>query len=171
MIGELMAVVPPPEGPVGVATAAEWAAAEGALGVELPEDLKQVNAAYGAGWFDRFISLLSPRAVGPVQGIAEYRTEDAAVLEALVTEYADLMAAPEPLRLIPVGWTRRRDELFYLVRAGAVTDLVVAPTRTAGVYRYPETVSSFLAGVLGRRLRCPAFPDRFPSAEVGFRGV
>lgn len=57
---ELRSVLPPPAHRAAAPTAADWAAAEAALGVTLPADYKQFLSGWGPAQIGAFFHTLSP---------------------------------------------------------------------------------------------------------------
>ncbi|MDI6100461.1 hypothetical protein QLQ12_17775 [Actinoplanes sp. NEAU-A12] len=55
---DLLALVPPP--PVRPRVEVDWNLVEAAIGVRLPADYKSLVGIYGAGRFDRFLTVYQP---------------------------------------------------------------------------------------------------------------
>jgi hypothetical protein len=101
-----------------------------------------------------------------------YTTEDKLILDRLKSENPELTRGRHVLRLIPVGWTLNGDELFCLSRGDAREwEVVVVESRAITAVRYACELSTFLAAVLSKRLRCPAFPPTFPSSTPRFQSA
>lgn len=169
MISDLLNLVPPPASPTGVASQDHWEFAERILCVRFPRDIKDLNRIYGTGWFDDFIGILSPNEKHKPFSLLEYKTETQMIMEGLAARYPELSVAKQCLRLIPIGWTRNGDELFYLIAAEqSEWEIVIAESRSFDGTRYCLSLSSFLANVISKRLNCPQFPNQFPSVNPTF---
>ncbi|WP_062214096.1 SMI1/KNR4 family protein [Streptomyces sp. NBRC 109706] len=145
-IDRLLALVPPPSDPV--AADADWAAAEAALGLVLPADLKEVWRRYGAGMFCGEVGLCSPEQL--VESNRRLLGDWATMREDYPEEYP-LPFHPEPGGLLvwaldsvggalcwltegdPAGWPvvrwQQRDGDFARCEGGAADRLVAEVER------------------------------------------
>ncbi|WP_245234438.1 Lsr2 family DNA-binding protein [Streptomyces flavochromogenes] len=157
---------PPPVAP----PAPDWPLAEGALGMSLPRDYKELVAAYGPGEFCDFLTLYRPGALsewvdltGPMP--ARLRAQLDAVRSAGTGRSAGARSPGEPRcateDLLVVGVTGNGHYLFWDTRPRNAPDRwTVAVTERLGApwFTYSGSVTAFLVDVLGGTLHVPLFP-------------
>jgi hypothetical protein len=96
LLDRLVALVPPPETPVGVVP---WASIEGELGLELPHDYKAMAETYGAGTF--FDGLWLPGPDGLVAFVSDYAKTMSELRADGIEHLANEAVHPEPGCLVP----------------------------------------------------------------------
>ncbi|MFD4376280.1 SMI1/KNR4 family protein [Streptomyces sp. NPDC058486] len=121
-IDDLVRLCPPPaERPPAV----DWAAAERALGVPLPDDYKRLVDTYGAGVFDETVWLLTPGAVrDDCELIGQTRERDE-ILESLweIGEERPVELEEPGARVVPWAYEEGSGAfLYWLVRPGVRPD-------------------------------------------------
>jgi SMI1-KNR4 cell-wall len=161
----LRQVAAPPPAPSGTGTPEEWAAAERALGLELPGDYKELVRTYGSGKFANFIFVYTPFTSNPYSNLLEQRGLNLAAyktMRAQAPRTAPYPAYPEPGGVLPRAHTENGDVLYWLTEGPPDQwPIIVIETRHGSLQQYDLTTTEFLAQALEGRLG----PDIFPSAQ------
>ena len=167
---KLLKLVPPPAMPLFPGSASQWLDAESRLGTSLPEDYKWYVQHYGSGRMDDFLQVFNPftpnlfcqLSLSP-ESAAGFRLD--ALREWRRGEFADLFpfpAYPEPCGLLPWGETDGSIWLYWMTKGSPNEWKVVVEYPSPYVFFvFDETLTSFLEGVISRRITCKGF-DYFP---------
>ncbi|MGW8952929.1 Lsr2 family DNA-binding protein [Streptomyces sp. NPDC055709] len=159
--------------PAAVPPSPDWTQVENTLGSGLPQDYKQLVAAYGPGRFCGFISLYQPHA--PSEW-ADLTGPMPTRLRAQIEEVRQAASRPWPLphppeNLLAMGVTGNGDYLFWATRpSGAPDDWTIAVNEAlcAPWFTYDGTVTEFLVDVLRGAVRVPMFPSDLLDAGITF---
>ncbi|WP_030556731.1 MULTISPECIES: Lsr2 family DNA-binding protein [Streptomyces] len=156
----LTALCPPPP---TVPPAPDWSRIEAALGMNLPQDYKQLVTTYGPGQFCDFISLYQPHApsewadlTGPMP--ARLRTQIEEVRQTARHPWA-LPHPPEDL--FAMGVTGNGDYLFWVTQPAGTPDewtVAVNEALRAPWYIYDGSLTEFLVATLSGTTHIPMFP-------------
>ncbi|HET6249073.1 MAG TPA: SMI1/KNR4 family protein [Tepidisphaeraceae bacterium] len=165
-IQDLCAVLKPPAHPTDVGSSKLWAEAEAELGAELPSDYKQFISIYGSGSIDDFLTPFNACSHDPIMRLFIRGSE---VLEAhrstrrLFPDEFDWPLFPEPGGWLPWGTTPNVNSLFW-VTDGPPDEwtIVVAEGHAPYIEHYDESFTSFLSGVISRRITCDLLGSHFP---------
>jgi hypothetical protein len=165
---ELGALLPPPDRPADPGTDAEWELAERELGTRLPNDYKAFIRLYGSGGFDDFLYYFNACSADPVENLPRralgFLADDRRLRAGSPRVTWPLF--PEPRGWLPWGTTPNGNKLWW-VTDGAPEEWKVAVTVYDPIMSvvYDETYTSFLEGVLSRRIHCKLLGSYFPSAD------
>ena len=168
-IEKLVAVLP--TGGLGAGAAIEWATMETALGTPLPSDYRAFVERYGAGRIAGFVWVFVP---GASHDTIDLEVQAAAQREVLAEleasgERIPYPVYPAPGGLLALGMTDNGDVLHWrTVGPPDAWTIVVQAARGPEFVADAHDLTGFLAGILDRTIRCPAFPADFPPDTIGF---
>ena len=165
MTEDLVGLVPPPEEPDP---------AGGGLpeSVVLPEDYLHFLSVYGVGTFDMFLHVMAPERS---DGRASVRGRTASFWSVLarMSEFVPEAMAPLSDMLHAAasvavwGSTDNGDLCLWVVPADDADGFVlVIGSRFEDWYEYGVGITEFLHRILTGDIRCPAFPEDFPTTGV-----
>ena len=162
MTGDLVGLVPPPEEPDP--------AGGGAPGsVVLPGDYLHFLSVYGVGTFDMFLHVMAPERSDGRANVRERTASFWSVL-ARMSEFVPEAMAPLSDMLHAAasvavwGSTDNGDLCLWVVPADDADGFVlVIGSRFEDWYEYGVSITEFLHRILTGDIRCPAFPEDFPS--------
>ena len=165
MTEDLVGLVPPPEEPDP--------AGGGAPGsVVLSEDYLHFLSVYGVGTFDMFLHVMAPERS---DGRASVRGRTASFWSVLarMSEFVPEAMAPLSDMLHAAasvavwGSTDNGDLCLWVVPADDADGFVlVIGSRFEDWYEYGVGITEFLHRILTGDIRCPAFPEDFPTTGV-----
>ena len=165
MTEDLVGLVPPPEEPDP--------AGGGAPGsVVLSEDYLHFLSVYGVGTFDMFLHVMAPERS---DGRASVRGRTASFWSVLarMSEFVPEAMAPLSDMLHAAasvavwGSTDNGDLCLWVVPAeGEDGFVLVIGSRFEDWYEYGVGITEFLHRILTGDIRCPAFPEDFPTTGV-----
>jgi hypothetical protein len=150
-----------PETVLNQGTDLQWQATERFLGTPLPSDYKQFISIYGSGAIDGFLTIFNgcsnpARDHDCLPGDAYRRVTH--VYRRLRQENPkewNWVLFPEPGGLLPWGDTDWQAPLFWVTEGDPDLWTVAAAEGHMPILRhYSETMTSFLEGLLSRRLVC-----------------
>ena len=165
MTGDLVGLVPPPEDPEP---------ASGGLpeSVVLPEDYLHFLSVYGVGTFDMFLHVMAPERSDGRANVRERTASFWSVL-ARMSEFVPEAMAPLSDMLHAAasvavwGSTDNGDLCLWVVPADDADGFVlVIGSRFEDWYEYGVGITEFLHRILTGGIRCPAFPEDFPTTGV-----
>ncbi|MFE9412238.1 histone-like nucleoid-structuring protein Lsr2 [Streptomyces sp. NPDC006704] len=149
----------------------DWPAVEAALRTRLPEDYKELTAAYDPGCFANFLWIFDPchtsvhvNLTGPASDRTRAQVRD---------DYArGICPAPvDPELLLPCGGTDNGETLFWIMDPLAGPDawkIAVNEARGPRWFVFDGNVTQFLISVLNGTTSVPQFPDSLPQGGVAF---
>ena len=181
MTGDLVGLVPPPEEP-------EPAGGSLPESVVLPEDYLHFLSVYGVGTFDMFLHVMAPEHDNEYLSVRERTASFWSVLARMLEPNPTV----EPLRgmlgagagafdpMAPLadslraaasvavwGSTDNGDLCLWVVPADDADGFVlVIGSRFEDWYEYGVGITEFLHRILTGGIRCPAFPEDFPTTGV-----
>jgi hypothetical protein len=169
-VEDLMRVVPPPASMKRAPH--DWEMVEHRLGMQLPQDYKELISVYGEGCFDRFLWTYSPFSANKFLNLLD---RSQAVLSAFATlkknpnDNVPFPLFPEAGGIYPFGGTDNGDSLFWLA-AGSPSEwsIVVAESRAPEYEQFDMPTTVFLARLLRRDVVCRIFPEDFPLEPHSF---
>ena len=165
MTEDLVGLVPPPEEPDP---------AGGGLpeSVVLPEDYLHFLSVYGVGTFDMFLHVMAPERSDGRANVRERTASFWSVL-ARMSEFVPEAMAPLSDMLHAAasvavwGSTDNGDLCLWVVPADDADGFVlVIGSRFEDWYEYGVSITEFLHRILTGDIRCPAFPEDFPTTGV-----
>ena len=162
MTGDLVGLVPPPEEPDP---------AGGGLpeSVVLPEDYLHFLSVYGVGTFDMFLHVMAPERSDGRANVRERTASFWSVLERMSEFVPEAMAPLSDMlhaaaSVAVWGSTDNGDLCLWVVPAeGEDGFVLVIGSRFEDWYEYGVGITEFLHRILTGDIRCPAFPEDFPS--------
>ena len=162
MTGDLVGLVPPPEDP-------EPAGGGLPESVVLPGDYLHFLSVYGVGTFDMFLHVMSPEHDNEYLSVRERTASFWSVL-ARMSEFVPEAMAPLSDMLHAAasvavwGSTDNGDLCLWVVPAeGEDGFVLVIGSRFEDWYECGVGITEFLHRILTGDIRCPAFPEDFPS--------
>ena len=162
MTGDLVGLVPPPEDP-------EPAGGGLPESVVLPGDYLHFLSVYGVGTFDMFLHVMAPERSDGRASVRERTASFWSVL-ARMSEFVPEAMAPLSDMLHAAasvavwGSTDNGDLCLWVVPADGEDGFVlVIGSRFEDWYEYGVGITEFLYRILTGDIRCPAFPEDFPS--------
>jgi hypothetical protein len=167
----LLKLVTRPESPLFPGTPTEWKETEERLGTSLPEDYKWYVRNYGVGLIDDFLHVFNPFSTDKYCRLDLTPESEAGYLLAVLrdhrqNEFADEFpypAYPEKGGLLPWGNTDQSIILYWLTEGHPDTWRVVVEYPSPWEFTvFEETATSFLEGIITRRITYGRFPDWFP---------
>jgi hypothetical protein len=151
-LSDLSQRVPPPPRPVGTGSPPEWQAVEAKLGLELPDDYKQMVGTYGLGRFADFLTIFTPFAKNEYVNLLaqpELSLEAYRALRADHPQIAPFPAYPEPGGLLSWAQSDNGDVVYWLTEGNAATwPIVLIESRHGMIERYDVPTTDFLAQVI-----------------------
>lgn len=165
---DLTRLCPPPAAPQ---PPIDWSAVEAELGMRLPEDYKQLAAAYGPGTYGDYINIYHPRANTPWVNLTG--PMPARIRGHLRRDYDEgTHPVPyDPEQLFAVGVTTNGEYLFWIAEAQDAPDswrVAVNEARSPLWYTYDGTLTAFLASVLSGETSVPQFPKDLLDPPIAF---
>ncbi|MGW3208989.1 Lsr2 family DNA-binding protein [Streptomyces sp. NPDC001135] len=169
LLERLTELCPPP---APVQPPVNWASVESALRLRLPEDYKQLTAAYGPGRFANFLWVFDPRhtsvhvnLISPAQDRTREQVRD---------DYArGIYPAPvDPDLLLPCGGTDNGEDLFWITDPKNDPDawtIAVNEARGPRWYTFDGNLTQFLVAVLSGTTTVPQFPESLLEGGVDFK--
>lgn len=153
----------------------DWTEVERALGVDLPDDYKELIGAYGGSNWDDYLYVLEPGCPNPHYDLlkwAEYQAEELEGLWEFEKKPAELET--DGSRVIPWATTDNGECLYWLVPPGAdaapkAWTVMVNEARGARWEHYDVSCTRFLAGSLDGELRSDILSSAFPRPSHQFR--
>jgi hypothetical protein len=145
--------------------ASEWKDVEFRLGLELPDDYKQLIAAFGSSNFGDFIIVLNPFSNAEHRQLERRaHTLVGATLESRRSDPESIPFAvfPEQCGLFPWAVTDNGDTLFWLTEGpSAYWPMVVLESRGPGHERHKAGTCALLCAFLKAELSSPILLDPF----------
>ncbi|MFD9034154.1 histone-like nucleoid-structuring protein Lsr2 [Streptomyces sp. NPDC059567] len=159
--------------PASVPPPPDWSRVEATLGMELPEDYKQVIATYGPGQFCNFITLYQPHAASEW---ADLTGPMPTRLREQIEEVRQAARHPWPLphdpqNLFAMGVTGNGDYLFWITQPSSAPDdwtVTVNEALRAPWFTYNGTLTEFLVAVLSGTTEVPLFPKDLLEGGTAF---
>ena len=165
MTGDLVGLVPPPEDP-------EPAGGGLPESVVLPEDYLHFLSVYGVGTFDMFLHVMAPERSDGRANVRERTASFWSVLARMSEFVPEAMASLSDMlhaaaSVAVWGSTDNGDLCLWVVPADDADGFVlVIGSRFEDWYEYGVGVTEFLHRILTGGIRCPAFPEDFPTTGV-----
>ena len=162
MTGDLVGLVPPPEDP-------EPAGGGLPESVVLPEDYLHFLSVYGVGTFDMFLHVMAPERSDGRANVRERTASFWSVLARMSEFVPEAMASLSDMlhaaaSVAVWGSTDNGDLCLWVVPADGEDGFVlVIGSRFEDWYEYGVGITEFLHRILTGGIRCPAFPEDFPS--------
>lgn len=152
----------------------DWIKVEKELNLRLPNDYKFFVEAYGLGWIDDFIMVLTPKAnnyrhnivLGSVRWLDNYQSSKDSFSEVYQHHIYDGKNG-----IFPWAVTNNADVLYWLFKDHEIKETVVYGARGGEFYSTHLSSSCFLYQLLTKQIICHRFPDDFPSAMIEFTPV
>ncbi|MCP2341555.1 hypothetical protein [Actinomadura rupiterrae] len=156
----------------------DWTAMEETFGLRLPADYKRLFDRYDNLDFDNFLGVFNPGpdADAVLADVGE-ALEPLRILTAahetihLMDDHGRSRHAPrfpiypQPGGLLHWGTTQNGDSCLWLTTEPDPERWDVVVTDGGDWWRFHGTFVDFLVGVMERSVRCPIFPDGFPSSR------
>jgi hypothetical protein len=168
-IGQVLEVLSPPASPINASP--DWAKAEAELGTALPPDYRAFIETYGSGRIAELLWVFNPADRRETINLLVQSPAQREVLRELAEmgETIPYPVFPEPGGLLPFGMSDNGDVLHWRAQgAPEQWTVVVQEARGPEFSAHDADLTGFLAGVLGRTIRCPVFHRDFPKDGTGF---
>ncbi|MFI1838381.1 Lsr2 family DNA-binding protein [Streptomyces olivaceoviridis] len=169
LLQRLTELCPPP---APVQPPVDWESVESVLQLRLPEDYKQLTAAYDPGRFANFLWVYDPRhtsvhvnLLGPAQDRTRAQVRD---------DYArGIYPAPvDPELLLPCGGTDNGEDIFWITDPKDDPDawtIAVNEARGPRWYTFDGDLTQFLVAVLSGTTTVPQFPGGLLHGDIDFK--
>ncbi len=172
----------PPPAVVPVAPPEQWQELEYSLGMQLPQDYKNLVSVYGFGCFAGFLYVYHPfypwkhpQAKDDYISWASKRMNSLTIGQQTFPKYAAPFPAYPAIRgLLPWGFTDNGDALcWHTVGVSNEWPLVLIDSKDSEQYDYfSMTATEFLLDWLNQQVQPQNFPDDiFPAEEPLFRSM
>lgn len=174
-LADLEAIIGPP---VITPPVMDWTAVEGTLGLRFPVDYKRLLDRYETLEFDNFLGVFNP---GPdVDAMLAGIRHALMPLKVLTTKFETIRLMdghgqvskahpfpiyPEPGGLLPWGATQNGHSCLWLPTDPDPERWDIVVTDGGYWWHFQGAFVDFLVGVIERDVRCPIFPDDFPSSR------
>ncbi|MDR7278510.1 hypothetical protein [Catenuloplanes atrovinosus] len=166
---DLLELVPPP--PAHGHVEVDWNLVEVEMGLRLTSDYKSLVDIYGAGQFDRFLTVYQPVTPFLNTELAYRARRQNEILAQLRDGGREHIPFTEGT-LLPVAGTDNGDTIYWVLEPSADPDawtITADEARNRVWPRFPGGITDFLHAVLSRRTRFPIFPKDFPSRNPRFK--
>jgi hypothetical protein len=151
-IDDLTRLCPPPSAPPAV----DWTAAERALGRPLPQDYKDLAAAYGPGSFSNFLHVYHPS--GSLTGSLASSVQEQLQRD---RDQGTFPVPHDPRHLLVAGVTDNGNYLFWITEPASEPDawrIAINEARGHDWYTFDGTLTDLLTALLRGELHVPLFP-------------
>jgi len=170
-IGDLTALVAPPNSPTEVPKHPDWDIVEGELALSLPSDYKDFVTQYGSGLLGNFIRVFNPFAsseylalVPCVQRISKIRSESKTTEGDEEVPYGIYPNSPG---IVPWGNDENGNTLYWLTDGSPENwPIVVGEGRGRRWEQFALPMTTFLAKALKGDAKCNIWPDDFPDVDA-----
>lgn len=148
-LDDLIKRLPPPSNPTEVPTEGDWARAESALGIALPDEYKGFIGTYGSGRVDDFAAVLGPAARGRYNLLEAWR-EYREVIGEMNDGPAPLSYGSHPATpgLLPIVVTDNGDVWFLLTGDNGPWRVAVFKSRAMDVDVHEGGLIGFLQNAI-----------------------
>lgn len=163
-LDELIRLVPPP---AHDQAEVDWDCVEAAIGLRLPVDYKGLVETYGAGQFDRFLTVHQPVTPFLNSELAYQARRQSELLAHLRDGGREHIPFAEGA-LLPVAGTDNGDTLYWVIEHPDDPDawtITGNEARNTLWPRFPGGITDFLYAVLSRQIKFPIFPRDFPRSR------
>jgi hypothetical protein len=172
-VKDITSLIQPPPKPTHVPKRPNWDTTERKLGLKLPTDYKGFIAKFGSGLFANFIRVFNPFHKDPYISLLD-------TAKTICDMYRDFKESegekvlpfalyPEEQGLLPWGNDENGNYIFWLTKGNASKwPTVVAEGRGPLWQRFDFPMTTFLAKILTKQIRCKIWPTSFPSKKRSF---
>ncbi|MFF3215510.1 histone-like nucleoid-structuring protein Lsr2 [Streptomyces sp. NPDC002886] len=163
-------ICPPPS--TGQTTPIDWNAVETELGMNLPEDYKQLADIYGPGEYCDYINIYHPHAATPWVNLTGPMP---ARIRGQLQHDSDQGTHPVPYppqHLFAIGVTSNGEYLFWITDPQQTPDnwrIAVNEARGPLWYTYDGTLTEFLTAVMTGQTTVPQFPRDLLDPPISFK--
>lgn len=138
-----------------------------------PKDYIEFITQYGVGKIDNFLTVFNPFSDNENLNFFKQKKwviDDFIELTESDPDYYPFILYPKVNGLLPIGITDNGDYLFWIVSSDNSDswNIAVIAARASEVEYQPENLTSFIAGVLSKRIQSMSFPKNFPSTNIVF---
>jgi SMI1-KNR4 cell-wall len=167
---ELSALVQPPEKPVEVPKKPNWKQVEKSLGISLPVDYREYIVAYGTGVLCNFVVICNPFSEQDGFALLPFvKTMTNTLVQLKQSEgirQVPFDVHPARPGLLPFGGDENGNVLYWLTEGDpAVWPCVVGEGRGKRWERYDVAMTTFIAKILTKEIRCKIWPGSFPGRK------
>jgi hypothetical protein len=161
--------MPPPAQPVETSGTVRWADVEQRIGTPLPDDYKQFVDEYGTGAVAGFLWIFNPFSSHRYVNLLEQVPAELDSLRRLENEELPFSLFPQIGGILPFGATDNGNILFWRTRGTPNNwSIVIFQARGPKFQEFRTSLTSLLAQLLMRRIRCEVLPADFPLSVSRF---
>lgn len=160
-IEDLVRVVTPPDVPLQVDTGRSWRAIQDEIGIDLPDDLRQLATTYGSGRFCKMFMVFNPFA----STYSQYIKFECDLLNQLMDnegdQYIPYNVFPYSPGLLPWGSDDNGHTMLWLTDGPAEEWPIVLRSRDNEYERHDLNMTTFLEKVINQELSCLLWSQTF----------
>lgn len=171
VINELFSLLPRPDQPSELGTAAEWGVVTSKLGGPLPTDYMQFIDHYGSGTVNGFLTVFNPFSANPHLNLLDQVFVQLSALRELRTSLPEDFPFPlffEPGGLLPWAASEDGDVFCWSTEGASGGWEVVTVPRGDSPERFELSMAQFLARGLTGEVKSSALPPYFASGTGSF---
>ncbi|RAW96249.1 SMI1/KNR4 family protein [Photorhabdus sp. S8-52] len=159
-IFNLKTILPPPVSPNEAGQKEKWPLIDN--NYHFPNDFIEFINCYGTGRIANFINIFNPFSENDNLNFFNQKDliiEDFNYLIEDDKDYYQFSLYPNKDGLLPIGVTDNGDSW----------KIAIIASRSPEVEYRQENLTSFLEGVLSKKIKCMSFPDNFPPNNIAFK--
>lgn len=169
-IRELTALVKPPAKPSELPRKPNWKSIEKTLGSPLPADYQEYVAAYGTGLLCNFIIICNPFSTHSgfafLPFVSLMRNTLANLRECEGSKQVPFDFHPKNPGLLPMGGDENGNGIYWLTEGKPEAwPCIVGEGRGKRWERFDFPMTTFLAKILKKEIRCKVWPASFPGRK------
>ncbi|MCW7761187.1 SMI1/KNR4 family protein [Photorhabdus luminescens] len=174
-IFNLKTILPPPVSPNEAGQKEKWPLIDN--NHHFPSDFIDFINCYGTGRIANFINIFNPFSENDDLNFFNQKDliiEDFNYLIEDDKDYYRFSLYPNKERLLPIGVTDNGDYIFWFISPTDNSDswkIAIIASRSPEVEYRQEDLTSFLEGVLSKKIKCMSFPDNFPPNNIVFESI
>uniref|UniRef100_UPI0036DE0C98 SMI1/KNR4 family protein n=1 Tax=Photorhabdus sp. RM322S TaxID=3342825 RepID=UPI0036DE0C98 len=174
-IFNLKTILPPPVSPNEAGQKGKWPLIDN--NYHFPNDFIEFINCYGTGRIASFINIFNPFSENDDLNFFNQKDliiEDFNYLIEDDKDYYRFSLYPNKDGLLPIGVTDNGDYIFWVISPTDNSDswkIAIIASRSPEVEYRQEDLTSFLEGVLSKKIKCRSFPDNFPPNNIVFESM
>lgn len=153
-IDELIAVVPPPHNPTETGSLEAWSAIECAIGIALPEEIRDFGLRYGSGMFGDTVEVYNPFSVNYLDTIRQVSDCYRDLKRAEGHEFIPYHIYPDKPGLLVWGSDVNGHMMFWLTEGEPAQWPLILMTVDAQFERWNVPITTFLARIFQGEIGC-----------------
>lgn len=169
-IQDLTAIVQPPDEPLEPGKLAAWRSIQSKLGLALPDDLRDYGLAFGTGRFcGTYIQVFNPFS-NEYRGLIDFQCDWLRDLKNY-DMFPPYDVYPDSPGLLPWGRDENGHSMFWFTKGAPENWPIVLRRRENEYEEWSMTMTNFLAQVLGNKIKCILWPEKFTKKHRVFQAT